>query len=105
MFSGSFVHPKRIPNPQRFQNYPLKLAKNLDVYAYVKGIADLLLSGSRDYESMRAVNWAISHPEHVRQYRTQEARYSAERKLTRRDERHRESLSHEKSSTESDPSI
>jgi hypothetical protein len=78
---------------------------NLDVYAYVKGVADLLLSGSRDYESMRAENWAVSHPEHVRQYRIQEARYSADRKQTRRDERRRESLRHEKSPTESDPSV
>lgn len=27
--------------------------------------------GYRDYESMRAENWAVSHPEHVRQYRVQ----------------------------------
>ncbi|MFN7843618.1 MAG: hypothetical protein ACK5YR_02645 [Pirellula sp.] len=54
------------------------------MYAYVKGVADLLLSGRRAYESMQAENWAVSHPEHVRQYREQEARYAADRRQTGR---------------------
>lgn len=78
---------------------------NLDVYAYVKGVADLLLSGSRDYESMQAENWAVSHPEHVRQYREQEARYAADRRQTGRDKRRREALQKAKSASETDPSV
>lgn len=60
---------------------------------------------SRDYESMRAENWAVSHPEHVRQYRVQEARYTADRKQIRRDKRRRDLLGRAKNSPESEPSV
>jgi transposase len=63
---------------------------NLDVYAYVKEVADQLLSGNRDYESMQPENWAKTHPHHVRIYRQEEARYKADRKAKRLNERRRE---------------
>lgn len=63
---------------------------HLDVYSYMKEVADQLLAGNRDYASLRAENWAKTHPEHVREYRIAEARYAADRKQTRRAERRRE---------------
>ncbi|MEQ1825127.1 MAG: hypothetical protein ABL921_04250 [Pirellula sp.] len=53
-------------------------------------LADRLLSGDRDYESMQAENWAKSHPEHIRTYREEEARNADDRKKSRRAERRRE---------------
>lgn len=73
---------------------------NRDVYAYVKGVADLLLSGSRDYESMHAENWAVSRPEHFRQYREQETRYAADRRQTGRENRRREAIQNANSSSD-----
>lgn len=63
---------------------------NLDVYAYVKEVTDRLLAGDRDYESMRAENWAKTHPEQVRVYREEESRYAADRKQSKRRARRRE---------------
>lgn len=64
---------------------------HLDVYAYLKELADRLLSGDRDYESMQAENWARQHPEHIREYRAEESRYAADRKKLRRDQHRRQS--------------
>ncbi len=63
---------------------------NLDVYGYVKDVADRLLRGDRDYESMQPEIWAQSHPESIRTYRIEESRYAAERKNASRSERRRE---------------
>lgn len=63
---------------------------NLDVYAYVKEVADQLLAGNRDYESMQPENWAKRHPEQMRKYREEESRYAADRKKSRRAARRRE---------------
>jgi hypothetical protein len=63
---------------------------NLDVYAYVKEVADQLLTGNRDYKSMQPENWAKTHPHHVRIYRQEEARYKADREAKRLHERRRE---------------
>ena len=65
---------------------------HLDVYSYVKEVADQLLAGSVDYESMQAENWSRTHPEQVRTYRAEESRYAADRKITRRAERRRAEL-------------
>ena len=56
----------------------------LDVWAYVKDVLDRLLAGERDLESLRADRWASSHPEAIRQYRVDEARYRADAKQARR---------------------
>jgi transposase len=57
---------------------------DLDVYAYLKDALDQLLSGSTDYESLRADVWKTHHPESVRTYRSEERRDVADRRrLTR----------------------
>ena len=57
---------------------------DLDVYAYLKDALDQLLSGSTDYESLRADVWKTNHPESVRTYRSEERRDVADRRrLTR----------------------
>jgi len=57
---------------------------DLDVYAYLKDALDQLLSGSTDYESLRADVWKTNHPESVRTYRSDERRDVADRRrLTR----------------------
>ncbi|MFN5622622.1 MAG: hypothetical protein ACK5DM_01635, partial [Planctomyces sp.] len=57
---------------------------DLDVYAYLKDALDQLLSGSTDYESLRADVWKTNHPESVRTYRSDERRDLADRRrLTR----------------------
>ena len=57
---------------------------DLDVYAYLKDSLDQLLSGSTDYESLRADVWKTNHPESVRTYRSDERRDVADRRrLTR----------------------
>ncbi len=56
----------------------------------MKQVADQLLAGNQDYASLRAENWAVSHPEQVRQYRVEESRYAADRKQTRRAARRRD---------------
>jgi transposase len=62
---------------------------NLDVWLYVKDVLDRLLSGDRDLTAMRADHWARAHPEAIRQYRVEEARYRADAKTTRRARRRR----------------
>jgi hypothetical protein len=57
---------------------------DLDVYAYLKAALEQLLSGSTDYESLRADIWKTKHPESVRTYRSEERRDVADRRrLTR----------------------
>ena len=56
----------------------------LDVWQYVKDVLDRLLAGERDLVSLQADRWAQAHPEAIRQYRVQEARYRADAKATRR---------------------
>ena len=60
------------------------LRNDLDVWAWLKDALDQLLSGSTDYESLRADIWKQSHPEAVRTYRVEERRDAADRRrLTR----------------------
>lgn len=63
------------------------LRNDLDVWAYVKDLLDQLLAGCTDYESLRADVWKQSHPEAVRQYRTDERRDQADRKQFHRAQR------------------
>jgi hypothetical protein len=60
---------------------------NLDVWLYVKDMLDRLLAGDSNFAEMRADRWAQTHPEAIRQYRAQEARYRADAKATRRSHR------------------
>jgi hypothetical protein len=57
---------------------------HLDVWLYVKDVLDRLLAGERDLASLRADRWAETHPEALRPYRIEEARYRADAKATRR---------------------
>ena len=57
---------------------------DLDVYAYLKDALDQLLSGSTDYESLRADVWKTNHAESIRTYRAEERRdVDDRRRLTR----------------------
>jgi transposase len=57
---------------------------HLDVWLYVKDVLDRLLRGDRNLAALRADCWAESHPEALRPYRIEEARYRADAKSTRR---------------------
>ena len=60
------------------------LRNDLDVWAYLKDVLDTLLAKSTDYDSLRADIWKQSHPDSVRNYRSEERRDTANRtKLTR----------------------
>lgn len=64
------------------------IRNDLDVYAYIKDVLDQLLSGSKDYASLRPDVWAKSHPESVRHYRAEERRQrNARRDRARLDRR------------------
>jgi transposase len=60
---------------------------HLDLWLYVKDVLDRLLRGESDLDSLRADRWAKSHPEAIRPYRVEEARYRADAKTTRRTRR------------------
>ena len=60
---------------------------DLDVWAYLKDVLEQLLSGSTDYESLRADVWKSSHPEAVRVYRSEERRDAADRRRLSRAQR------------------
>jgi transposase len=57
---------------------------HLDVWLYVKDVLDRLLAGERDMASLQADRWGKAHPEAIRQYRIEEARYRADAKAVRR---------------------
>jgi hypothetical protein len=57
---------------------------HLDIWLYVKDVLDRLLHGERDLAALRADRWAATHPEAIRPYRVDEARYRADAKTTRR---------------------
>lgn len=57
---------------------------HLDVLKYLKDILDRLLAGETDYAKLLPDVWKQEHPEAVRVYRQQEARYKEGREqLTR----------------------
>lgn len=60
---------------------------HLDIWLYVKDVLDRLLQGEPDMASLRADRWAAAHPEAIRPYRVEEARYRADAKTTRRTRR------------------
>lgn len=69
---------------------------HLDLWQYVNDVLRRLLAGETDAASLRADRWALSHPDAIRPYRVEEARYRADAKATRRArrrqlERHRAS--------------
>jgi hypothetical protein len=57
---------------------------HLDLWQYVNDVLRRLLAGETDFASLRADRWALSHPDAIRPYRVEEARYRADAKATRR---------------------
>lgn len=57
---------------------------HLDIWLYIKDVLDRLLKGDNDLAALRADRWAAAHPEAIRPYRVEEARYRADAKATRR---------------------
>lgn len=57
---------------------------HLDLWQYVNDVLRRLLAGETDLASLRAERWALSHPNAIRPYRVEEARYRADAKATRR---------------------
>lgn len=57
---------------------------HLDLWQYVNDVLRRLLAGETDVASLRADRWALSHPDAIRPYRVEEARYRADAKATRR---------------------
>ena len=78
------------------------LRNDLDVYTYVKAVLDALLTGSTDYESLRADKWAAAHPEAIRVYRQDERRDRFAAKAARREDRRQTKAPAETSSTPRD---
>ncbi len=60
------------------------LRNHLDVWAYVKGVIDALLTGETNYQALRPDAWAASHPDQIRHYRIEERRDRADRKQRHR---------------------
>lgn len=60
---------------------------DLDVWCYVKGVLDALLSGITDYESLRPDTWAANHPDQIRTYRVNERQERVDRKDRQRKRR------------------
>jgi hypothetical protein len=60
---------------------------HLDIWLYLKDVLDRLLAGASDLPALRADRWAAAHPEAIRPYRVEEARYRADAKATRRHRR------------------
>ena len=58
--------------------------QHLDIWRYVKDVLDRLLAGERDLASLTADRWAHAHPDAIRPYRVDEARYKADAKAARR---------------------
>ncbi len=56
------------------------LRNHLDVWAYVKGVIDALLTGETNYQALRPDVWAATHPDQIRHYRIEERRDRADRK-------------------------
>lgn len=71
---------------------------HLDVWLYVKDVLDRLLQGERDLDTLRADRWAEAHPEALRPYRIEEARYRADAKADRR--AHRREVEQQRSHAE-----
>jgi transposase len=81
MFVGS------VPAGQRTADFFSLVASavrnDLDVWAYLKDVLERLLAGETNYARLRPDAWRSEHPAAVRQYRVEERRDKADRKLER----------------------
>ena len=65
------------------------LRNDLDVWRYVKDVLDQLLAGATDYEPLLPWNWAVTHPDAIREYRVEERKERTDRKRQKREGRRR----------------
>ena len=85
LFAGSVAAGERAAD--FFTLVTSAVRNDLDVWAYIKDVLDVLLAGSTDYDSLRPDVWKESHPEAVREYRAVERRDRADRQQRRRAQR------------------
>ncbi|MBP87935.1 MAG: hypothetical protein CMJ64_14630 [Planctomycetaceae bacterium] len=65
------------------------LRNDLDIWRYVKDVLDQLLAGATDYEPLLPWNWAVTHPDAIREYRVEERKNRTDRKRRKREDRRR----------------
>jgi len=63
---------------------------DLDVWAYVKEVLDLMSASDRDYAALQPDRWAASHLEHICGHRAEERRDRADARQIRRADRRRQ---------------
>jgi transposase len=82
LFVGSVAAGERMADLMTLVSSAIR--NDLDVWAYLNDVLTRLLAGETDYEVLRPDIWRQSHPEAVREYRTEERRDRADRKQVRR---------------------
>ena len=82
LFIGSLAAGARAANFMTLVSSAVRA--DLDVWQYLKGVFDALLSGSTDYPSLRPDAWAKAHPDHIRTHRQEERRATEQRKQSTR---------------------
>ncbi len=85
MFAGSLAGGERSAG---FLTLVSSAHRNdLDVWAYVDDVLKRLLAGQTDYASLLPWNWALEHPDSIRQYRKDERRDKKARQRKKRQKR------------------
>lgn len=82
LFKGSVASGERGANLMTIIGTAVR--NDLDVHAYLDDVLRRALAGETDWASMAPHVWKESHPEAVRNYRTEERRQAADRKQTKR---------------------
>jgi len=78
LFVGSVAAGERMADLMTLVSSAIR--NDLDVWAYLNDVLTRLLAGETDYELLRPDIWRQSHPEAVREYRSEERRDRADRK-------------------------
>ena len=82
MFIGSVAAGYRAADLMTLVSSAIR--NDLDVWSYVKGVLDALLSGSTHYKDFLPDVWAAAHPEQIRHYRKRERDQRTARKANAR---------------------
>ena len=85
MFIGSVAAGYRAADLMTLVSTAIR--NDLDVWSYIKGVLDTLLSGSTNYEDLLPNVWAAAHPDQIRHYRKQERNQRRERNAHSRKQR------------------
>lgn len=85
MFIGSVAAGYRAADLMTLVSTAIR--NDLDVWSYIKGVLDALLSGSTNYEDLLPNVWAEAHPDQIRHYRKRERNQRRERKAHSRKQR------------------